>query len=492
MKLLQFNTLRKKFLVTALGLVVLLMGGQGAFIAFQNAAAIREALNSKGTAIADLAQQVSSQYIENFNFIAVDVLVDDILKDRDVKFVAFYDTNRKLITKKVPPENVSDLIVMEREIKDSENVPIGSVRIGYHTGTIDASVRSSVSFVIASVLITLVLFSIGITLLVRGLTMPLQKCVSAARSLEDGDLSISVSSTGTDEVGQLLSAMGSMVDKFRVVVADVKTASDNVASGSGQISSSSEQMSQGTTEQAASAEQASAAVEQMNATIRQNADNAQQTEKIALKSAADAEESGRAVSETVGAMKEIASKISIIEEIARQTNLLALNAAIEAARAGEHGKGFAVVAAEVRKLAERSQSAAGEISKLSTTSVDVAERAGKMLAELVPDIRRTAELVQEISAASKEQNAGASQINGSIQQLNHVIQQNAGAAEEMASTAEELSSQAEQLQNTVAFFKVSETGRSSDSRSSDRYRAGTGGFFDTARQFPPAEGSLAT
>jgi methyl-accepting chemotaxis protein len=215
-------------------------------------------------------------------------------------------------------------------------------------------------------------------------------------------------------------------------------------------------MSQGTTEQAASAEEASSSVEEMNATIKQNADNAQQTEKIALKSAADATESGKAVSQTVGAMKDIAGKISIIEEIARQTNLLALNAAIEAARAGEHGKGFAVVASEVRKLAERSQTAAGEISDLSASSVEVAEKAGAMLAKLVPDIQKTAELVQEISAASKEQTSGADQINAAIQQLNQVIQQNAGAAEEMSSTAEELSSQAQQLQGTIEFFKVDE------------------------------------
>ena len=187
----------------------------------------------------------------------------------------------------------------------------------------------------------------------------------------------------------------------------------------------------------------------MNATIRQNADNSQQTEKIALKSATAATESGKAVSETVEAMKEIARKISIIEEIARQTNLLALNAAIEAARAGEHGKGFAVVASEVRKLAERSQTAARQISDLSATSVQVAERAGEMLARLVPDIQKTADLVQEISAASREQTTGAGQINASIQQLNQVIQQNAGAAEEMASTAEELAAQAEQQQSMI-------------------------------------------
>jgi methyl-accepting chemotaxis protein len=195
-------------------------------------------------------------------------------------------------------------------------------------------------------------------------------------------------------------------------------------------------------------------MEEMTANIRQNADNALQTEKIAIQSAGDAQESGEAVAKTVKAMREIAGKISIIEEIARQTNLLALNAAIEAARAGEHGKGFAVVASEVRKLAERSQIAAGEISQLSSSSVEVADRAGVMLANMLPNIQKTAELVQEITAACREQDAGAEQINKAIQQLDQVIQQNASAAEEMSSTAEELSSQADQLQTSIALLNA--------------------------------------
>jgi methyl-accepting chemotaxis protein len=276
-----------------------------------------------------------------------------------------------------------------------------------------------------------------------------------ARKISHGDLTVVFTAEGKNETG-IYSAMKTMAEKLRQVVVDVKNAADNVASGSGQLSEGTEQMSQGTTEQAASAEEASSSIEEMNATIKQNADNASQTEKIALKSAADAQESGKAVTEAVAAMKDIATRISVIGEIARQTNLLALNAAIEAARAGEHGKGFAVVAAEVRKLAERSQTAAAEISELSASSVDVAERAGQLLSKLVPDIQKTAELVQEISAASKEQTSGADQINASIQQLNHVIQQNAGAAEEMSSTAEELASQAGQLQSAVAFFKVND------------------------------------
>ncbi len=277
-----------------------------------------------------------------------------------------------------------------------------------------------------------------------------------AQEIASGNLVLTVKERSAQD--NLMKAFAAMVLKLTEVVNEVKTAADNVATGSQQMSSGSQQMSQGATEQAASAEEVSSSMEQMVSNIKQNADNAQQTEKIALKAAQDAREGGKAVTETVSAMKEIATKINIIEEIARQTNLLALNAAIEAARAGEHGKGFAVVATEVRKLAERSQTAAAEISKLSASSVDVAEKAGQMLTRIVPDIQKTAELVSEINAASNEQNTGAEQINKAIQQLDQVIQQNASATEEMASTTEELSSQAEQLQDTIEFFKVADNG----------------------------------
>lgn len=275
---------------------------------------------------------------------------------------------------------------------------------------------------------------------------------AAAKKVAGGNLTVQLTERSAND--ELMRSLSSMVAKLSEVVTDVKSAANNVAAGSQQMSSGSMQLSQGASEQAAAAEQASSSMEEMSSNIRQNADNALQTEKIAVKSAQDAQEGGKAVAQTVQAMKDIAGKISIIEEIARQTNLLALNAAIEAARAGEHGKGFAVVASEVRKLAERSQKAAAEISDLSSSSVEVAETAGSMLDRMLPDIQRTAELVQEISAACKEQDSGAAQINKAIQQLDQVIQQNASASEEMSATAEELSSQSQQLQVTIGFFNI--------------------------------------
>ncbi|MBF0610275.1 MAG: DUF3365 domain-containing protein, partial [Magnetococcales bacterium] len=317
---------------------------------------------------------------------------------------------------------------------------------------------------IADVSVRIALLTLGLLLLIGTLTswlvrrlaiQPVGQIRHMISQVADGNLSVAVPTMDShDDIGKTLESTGVMINKLRDIVGQVIEASVLVTDGSQALSSSSQSLSQGATEQAASIEETSAAMEQMSANIEQNTENAVQTEKIALKAAGDASESGRAVSEAVSAMKEIAGKISIIEEIARQTNLLALNAAIEAARAGEHGKGFAVVAAEVRKLAERSQVAAAEITRLSGTSVQVAERAGELLTRLVPDIQKTAELVQEIAAASREQTTGASQINGAIQQLDQVIQQNAGASEEVAATADELRDQAQNLDHAISFFNL--------------------------------------
>ena len=324
----------------------------------------------------------------------------------------------------------------------------------------DAKTLTTASFesartMLLGVAIAAILIAIGgavwVSLIVsRGL----KQLALALDTVAGGDLTQDLVANSNDEIKDLIGTTNNMIERLRMVVGDASGAADNVAAGSQQLSASSEQVSQGATEQAAAAEEASASMEQMAANIKQNADNAAQTEKIARQSSQDAEASGVAVERAVGAMRVIAEKISIVQEIARQTDLLALNAAVEAARAGEHGRGFAVVASEVRKLAERSQTAAAEISAVSGDTVQAAAQAGEMLTKLVPDIRRTAELVSEISAACREQDIGASQINQALQQLDQVTQQNASASEQITSTSEELAGQAEELQSSIAFFRV--------------------------------------
>ena len=347
-------------------------------------------------------------------------------------------------------------LVTEAEEKLHEIAALSQAFMTHTKLEAEAEYRSERTILIAAVAASLLIAvgsGIWISMTIsRGLT----KAGDLTQAVANGDLTTTIDKVSNDEIGDLICNVNRMIEQLRIVVADALSASDNVSAGSQELSSSAEELSQGATEQASAAEEASSSMEEMASNLKQNADNATQTEKIARQSATDAQASGDAVGRAVDAMQTIAEKITIVQEIARQTDLLALNAAVEAARAGEHGKGFAVVASEVRKLAERSQAAAAEIGTVSSQTVKVAREAGEMLTKLVPDIKRTAELVSEISAACREQDIGSDQINQAIQQLDKVTQQNASASEEMSATSEELAAQAEQLQSSIAYFRTND------------------------------------
>ena len=334
----------------------------------------------------------------------------------------------------------------------------GKLRYAKATADSNAELASSVSIAMVIAVLVAVILAIVLGLMVtRSITTGINKGVAFVEVVSQGDLSIEAEESlleRKDEIGALSRAMQNMVDKLKVVMTNILTGSESISSASLQLSSTSQQMSQGASEQASSAEEVSASMEQMSANIQQNTDNALGAEKISLAGTERISKSNEAAQMSINSMREIADKVSIISDIAFQTNILALNAAVEAARAGEQGRGFAVVAAEVRKLAERSKVAAEEIARISKNGVLLSDEAGKMLELVVPDIQKTAKLVQEIAAASIEQNSGADQVNTALQQLNQVTQQNAAASEEMATASEELSSQAEQLKEIISYFKI--------------------------------------
>lgn len=363
---------------------------------------------------------------------------------------------------------LADIVKLDEEIGRTEKDGLmGTLRADVHkvepavTKLVDEINKFTAMQQQSEMTITFILLGIGIVIavivsfiIIRSITSSLNMANRTIERIANGDLDFEIKIDTKDEIGGLLEKMKTMTSKLKDVILNIRIASENITAASNEMSSSSQLMAEGASEQASSAEEISSSMEEMAANILQNTNNSKQTEKIAQKASADVSEGSKAVNQTVESMKTIAGKISIIEEIARQTNLLALNAAVEAARAGEHGRGFAVVAAEVRKLAERSEAAAVEINALSSSSVDVAQRSGELLNQVVPDIIETAGLVQEITAASIEQSSGSEQINNAIQQLNTIVQQNAASAEEIAATSEELSAQAEHMKEQIAFFKT--------------------------------------
>ncbi len=415
-------------------------------------------LRGKGENLARPLASISLEPILSYNFDYLESFAKEIGKDPDAAYVVVVDREGKPLTHAfTEPPDKAGVMAFGADIRQGDEV-VGGVRLGLRTSAVDHGLERSRRLVIGLGLATLVLVAGLIVLLFRAVVLRgVERLRGRLGRVAEGDLDLELvdegASEGGDEVALLHASLAGMVQRLRGVVGEVKAAADAVSTASQAMAASTAQMSQGAGEQASSAEEASASLEEMAAAIRQNADNAGQTHRIASETARTAQEGGKVVAETVAAMRAIAERITIIDEIAYQTNLLALNASIEAARAGQHGRGFAVVGAEVRKLAERSRVAAKEIGELSARSVELSERAGKLLDRIVPDVQRTAALVAEISTASEEQSSGTVQLGKAVQQLDRVTQQNAASAEELSATAQELSAQAQALQGSVAFFR---------------------------------------
>ncbi len=439
--------------------------------------------------LADLQKKITSD--EGKQKLAAAVDARQRLQDKYGEFFRLLDSDRNqardyLLNVFAPNNN--ELVAALGALNDLQAQRMQEAGESATTAYVDARNLMLVIGAVA-VLVSLLLGYLIARSLVRQLGGEPAYAAEVVQRIARGDLSVEVV-TRAGDTSSMLAAVRTMTTTLAQIISDVRSSADGLASASEEVSATAQSMSQASTEQAASVEETSASIEQMSASIGQNTENAKVTDGMAGKAAREAEEGGQAVRETLVAMKTIADKIGIVDDIAYQTNLLALNAAIEAARAGEHGKGFAVVAAEVRKLAERSQVAAQEIGTVAKSSVALAERAGSLLGEMVPSINRTSDLVQEITAASEEQSAGVEQINGAMLQLSQITQQNASASEELAATAEEMSGQAEQLQQLMEYFTLAgapvapQVARPSNNRPGPSLAERTSALVDTSRRVP--------
>ena len=454
--------------VILLSLTTLTLAGTGVYQYFQLRASQMQAINHLAEFSAERLADVLISPLWNLENEIIDgalisemkepVISAILVKNPEGKIIAMKGRDRdwKVVTVDVEPR--AGEFAFEQFKKISKlNEELGMVEVYVTDRFVHEELRGQILSMVALIVMLDLLLLIGLSLTIRVLlTRPLGLLLQAAQAIGNGDLTQTIHIRQQNEIGQFAKAFAQMMQQVKTVIGEAGQAANTVASGSEQMSLSAAQMSQGASTQAAAAEEASSSMEEMTANIRQSAENAAETERIAKLSAQRAEQTGQAVAEAVAAMQQIAKKVAIIQDITRQTRMLSLNATIEAARAQDYGKGFAVVAAEVRALAERSQNAASEITELVHTGVTTAEHAGKMLSELVPNIQKTAGLVQEIAASAKEQDMGTSQINNAIQQLDQVIQQNAASLEQIASTTESLAAHAEQLRTRIHFFQLGE------------------------------------
>jgi methyl-accepting chemotaxis protein len=424
-------------------------------------AAFERQLASKGENLVRFVARISVEPLLSYDFEYLENYAREIGRDPETAYLVVVDREGKPLThSSAEPEDKTGLMTFSAEVKQGEEVR-GAVRMGLRTSAIEADVRRSRLLVTGLAAGALLVVASLIVVLFRVLVLHgVARLQASLARVASGDIAPLAAPEGGDEVALLQRSLADTVMRLRALVEDAKTAASAVSAASQTLAASTEAMSRGTSDQACSAQEASASIEQMASAVRQTAANAVETEKIAEAAAQDAIRGGEIVARTLAAMREIAERISVVDELAHQTNLLALNASIEAARAGQHGRGFAVVGAEVRKLAERSREAAKEIGELSQESVLLAEDAGRLFERIVPDVQRTAALVGEITSAAKEQSAGSEQLTRAIQQLDRVTRQNAEAAEQISTTARELSTEAHALSDTVSVFRTGDAGAS--------------------------------
>jgi methyl-accepting chemotaxis protein len=445
------------------GVLVALVGVFAALtitLAASERAAFERQLASRGENLVRFVARISVEPMLSYNFEYLENYAREIARDPETAYLVVVDREGKaLTTSSVEPADKEGIMTFSAEVKQDDDVR-GAIRLGLRTAGVDAVVRESRRLVAGLGLGALVIVAALIVVLFRVLVLRGVSQVQASLArVASGDIAPVAAPEGGDEVALLQRSLADTVQRLRALVEDAKAAASTVTSASESLASSTAAMSRGASDQATSAQQASASIAQMAAGIRETAANAVETEKIAEAAAEDAMRGGEIVGRTLKAMRDIAERIGIVDELAHQTNLLALNASIEAARAGQHGRGFAVVGAEVRKLAERSREAAKQIGEISEESVRLAEDAGRLFERIVPDVKRTATLVGEITSATREQSQGTEQLTRAIQQLDEVIRQNAESAERISATAEELSTQARALADTVSVFRTGEDGR---------------------------------